>query len=75
MLGPGKYDAICTLVREQEKAMGAVVIIFNGERGSGFSAQVPKEAMPALVHALKAVAAQMEEDLRRQSSPPNDESS
>lgn len=40
MIGPGKYDAICTQVREQAFAELAVVIVLNGIRGSGFSCQI-----------------------------------
>jgi hypothetical protein len=36
---PGKYDNICTLVRESSNAEGVIVIIFNGDCGSGFSVQ------------------------------------
>lgn len=36
-LGPGKYDDLCTYVREKAKAEGAIVIVYGGERGQGFS--------------------------------------
>lgn len=38
-IGPGKYDELCTMAREGAQAEGAVVIIFKGTRGSGFSVQ------------------------------------
>jgi len=37
--GPGKYDDICTTVRVDTNAQAAIVIILNGDRGSGFSLQ------------------------------------
>lgn len=41
--GPGKYDDVCTLVRETTKAQAAVVLVLNGDRGSGFSVQAHHE--------------------------------
>lgn len=38
-IGPGKYDELCTVVREGAQAEGAVVIVIGGNRGSGFSVQ------------------------------------
>lgn len=37
--GPGKYDDLCTLVREKAKARGVLVAIIDGEYGQGFSVQ------------------------------------
>ena len=37
--GPGKYDDLCTRVREESTAVAAIVVIVGGERGSGFSVQ------------------------------------
>ena len=37
--GPGKYDALATMVREQADADCVVVIVINGRLGSGFSIQ------------------------------------
>lgn len=39
MVGPGKYDDVCTLVREQTNAACAIVVIIEGDKGSGFSVQ------------------------------------
>jgi hypothetical protein len=38
-IGPGKYDDLCTLVREKAKARAVIVIIIGGEHGEGFSVQ------------------------------------
>lgn len=38
-VGPGRYDELCTYVREQSQALAAVVIVVDGNKGSGFSVQ------------------------------------
>lgn len=57
--GPGKYDDLCTLVREGAQAEVAIVIVINGVHGSGFSVQgvTDQEALtrvhlPALLEDL-----------------------
>ncbi len=62
MLGPGKYDDLCTLVREGAKARGALVLVFGGARGSGFSVQADLATTLALPAILRKVAAQIEAD-------------
>lgn len=37
--GPGKYDELCSYVREQTGAEAAIVIVFGGRLGDGFSMQ------------------------------------
>lgn len=49
--GPGKYDDLCTLVREGAQAQGAVVIVLNGNRGSGFAVQHAGSALSTQVMA------------------------
>jgi len=61
--GPGKYDSICTLVREQAQAEGAIVIILNGNQGSGFSMQAPPGATASLPAILETLARQIREGL------------
>lgn len=66
MTGPGKYDDLCTEVRTKANADGAIVIVLNGDKGSGFSAQLPSEgfgALPQVIRALSLVIDQMKEDL------------
>lgn len=58
-LGPGKYDALCTLVRKRAKARGVVVIVFDGDKGSGFSAQCDALAALALPDVLQKIVDQM----------------
>jgi hypothetical protein len=38
-IGPGKYDHICTVARNAAQARGALLIILDGDQGSGFSVQ------------------------------------
>jgi len=37
--GPSKYDEIATVARESAKAAGVILIVLDGEHGSGFSLQ------------------------------------
>jgi hypothetical protein len=60
MLGPGKYDSLCTKVREEAKAAGAIVLIFDGEKGSGFSCQATLEITNNLANMLRSMADQIE---------------
>lgn len=59
-LGPGKYDNLCTHVREQAKAAGAIVIVFHGEFGNGFACQLPPVLLPGMPDTLRALADEIE---------------
>ena len=61
-LGPGKYDHICTQAREQAKAGGALLIVFGGEHGDGFSMQATAETTVSLPAILRMVADDIERD-------------
>jgi hypothetical protein len=63
--GPGKYDTVCTNVRLVTRARGVVLLVFDGDYGSGFSAQLPAEpdALRKMVRALRETLEQMERDL------------
>ncbi len=58
-LGPGKYDAECTVARESTHAAGTLLIIIGGDRGDGFAAQVQPEVLLVLPEMLESVAAQI----------------
>lgn len=60
--GPGNYNDVCTQVREQTQALGAVLIIFDGDRGNGFSVQAPEELSVQLPEILEFVAATIGSD-------------
>lgn len=64
MIGPGKYDELCTLAREAAEAKAAVLILLSGNRGNGFSVQAPPEFTLKLPHVLRDMADQIERDLR-----------
>ena len=62
-LGPGKYDRLCTLVRDRAHARGAVVLIVDGSDGNGFSAQLSAEDIPGAIKSFRQVADQLQADL------------
>lgn len=62
MIGPGKYDRLCTKLRKQTQADAAVAIILNGKRGSGFSVQAPLDVTMRLPELLRELADQIERD-------------
>jgi hypothetical protein len=69
MMGPGKYDDLCTLVREragitEDSGGGVVLIIFNGNKGNGFACQTDPEILLLLPDILQNVARQMREEER-----------
>jgi hypothetical protein len=58
--GPGKYDDLCTYVREKAEAGGACVMIYEGKEGWGFSMQAPLELLHELPGLLRYIASQIE---------------
>jgi hypothetical protein len=65
MIGPGKYDDVCTIVREKTDALTAIVIILDGNKGSGFSIQTHRIGVvnvDALADMLEHIARQLRED-------------
>ncbi len=63
-IGPGRYDAECTVARESAEAMCAIVIIFGGDRGDGFSCQADLATLAKLPALLRHMADTMEDDMR-----------
>lgn len=64
MIGTGRYDDECTAAREAAEAEGAILLVLNGKRGSGFSAQLPADMTIAIPDVLRSVAAQIEADAK-----------
>lgn len=64
MIGPGKYDKACTMVREMTAATCAMVVVIGGNKGAGFSVQTtaPLNAA-ALASLLEHIARQLREDV------------
>lgn len=65
MRGAGVYDDLCTEAREKSAAEGAMLVIIEGTRGSGFSVQAPPVVIFTLPHVLRLVADQIEKDLQQ----------
>jgi hypothetical protein len=59
-IGPGKYDDLATLVREQAAAAGVIVIVVEGAAGSGFSVQATPAVIAGLPAMLRFMADQIE---------------
>jgi tRNA A37 N6-isopentenylltransferase MiaA len=64
-LGPGKYDDLCTDVREKSAAEGAIVIVVGGNRGTGFSCQATLGVLASLPQLLETVAREMRQSTSR----------
>jgi hypothetical protein len=63
-IGPGKYDALATIVRESTSAGGVILIVIDGAHGAGFSVQATPEVTAKLPALLRMVADSIERDLR-----------
>ena len=63
-IGPGKYDKICTLVREHAQADLAVVIVIGGKHGPGFSVQSTLDGVGALAR-LPEMLRSMADDIEK----------
>jgi hypothetical protein len=61
--GPGKYDGLATMVREQADARGVIVIVIEGDNGSGFSVQGDLSVTLRLPAMLRNMADQIEKDI------------
>ncbi len=61
--GPGKYDDLATDVRLKAKAAGVIVIVFDGTKGHGFSAQLSPEILIGVPQILRDTARHIEAQL------------
>jgi hypothetical protein len=61
MMGPGKYDDLCTYVRTSTSSKGCIVIAIQGSQGSGMSCQATPEITNILPAILRRVADNIEE--------------
>jgi len=59
-VGPGKYDDACTAVRVATEAHAIVLIVIDGNQGSGFSVQASGDAAAHLPGLLRSLADQIE---------------
>jgi len=60
-LGPGKYDDLCTYVRERTGG-SVLLIVAGGNKGNGFACQTDLETALLLPNLLENVAAQIRRD-------------
>lgn len=61
-IGPGKYDDLCTYVREKTQASGVLVVVINGNKGEGFSCQTDLKTMLIVPDILETIAKQLRKD-------------
>lgn len=59
MIGPGKYDDVCALVRKKTKARAVIVIVIDGDSGSGMSCKADLATMLMLPGLLEDIARQI----------------
>jgi len=59
--GPGKYDDLASHVRGVAEADGVLLLVINGTRGSGFSAQLPLHLTLSLPEILRDIADQIDQ--------------
>lgn len=60
---PGKYDDLCQLARVAAEAKGAVLMVFDGKAGNGFSVQLTPELLVLLPGLLDYMAKEIRRDL------------
>ncbi|HEV8189505.1 MAG TPA: hypothetical protein VGP83_17250 [Pyrinomonadaceae bacterium] len=63
-VGPGKYDAACTKVRE-ETGGSVLLCVISGIYGSGFSVQATPYVAAHIVEILRSTADQIEQSIPR----------
>lgn len=61
-IGPGKYDALTTSVRDATSARAVILIVVEGNQGSGFSVQTTD---PAISHKLPQLLRIMADQIAR----------
>lgn len=64
-MGPGKYDDLCTYVRLAAKADSAIVMVFRGEHGDGFSVQATGDVVVRLPKILRDTAQMIEDSFKK----------
>ena len=62
-VGPGKYDPEAQGVREATHAQSVMLIVINGDRGSGFSVQSDLTTLARLPTMLRFMAEEIDKDL------------
>lgn len=65
MIGKGQYDDILTEARLKAGALGAILIVCDGSKGDGFSAQLSLPAIMQMPRILREVADAIEADFKK----------
>jgi len=55
-IGPGIYDDICNAARISTNAEGVLLIIINGNKGTGFSCDAQEEYIHCVPDVLEDIA-------------------
>jgi hypothetical protein len=63
-IGPGKYDDLATYCREQSHAHGVILIVIEGDKGSGFAVQADLLTMLKQPEMLRSMADDIEKDMK-----------
>ena len=62
-LGAGQYDAEACAAFEACRAEGVALMVFNGNRGNGFSVEASMRILAAMPGVLRSMADQIEKVL------------
>ena len=62
MNNPGKYDDLCTMVREASQSEGVILIVINGNKGGGFSVQATLPIIIRIPDMLESLAVQIRKE-------------
>jgi hypothetical protein len=63
MIGPGKYDEVCLRVKEQTRAKGCLLIILDGDEGSGAPCKMDCAVVGKMPALLRMIADEMEREM------------
>ena len=69
MKGPGKYDDLATLVAHQAEALGVILVVIGGNKGSGFSVQ----AVGPIAHELPSLLRNLADSIECDQDHPDDD--
>jgi hypothetical protein len=69
MSDPGKYDDLCTVVREATNAEGVILIVINGNKGNGFSVQATARIIPGIPDMLEFTAGEIRKQVPKDMEP------
>jgi hypothetical protein len=62
MIGPGRYDDLAELLLEHSRGRGVLVVVLDGDRGSGVSMKIRPADLLTFSSVLSEVARQMVAD-------------